>query len=48
MSNPTTGDAGKELTVYQVRDFIDAAELKRDLAYSPNNLTDAMMQQASM
>ena len=48
MTTPTTSDAGKELTVYQVRDFIDAAELKRDLAYSPNNLTDAMMQQASM
>ncbi|SOC90114.1 hypothetical protein SAMN05216358_0138 [Rhizobium sp. AN5] len=48
MTKPTTGDAGKELTVYQVRDFIDAAELRRDLAYSPNNLTDAMMQQASM
>ncbi len=48
MTQPTTGDAGKELTVYQVRDFIDAKELKRDLAYSTNDLTSAMMQQASM
>lgn len=48
MTTPTTGDVGKEQTVYQVRDFIDAKQLKADLAYSPNNLTDAMMQQASM
>lgn len=35
-------------TMFAVKDFIDAAELKRDLAFTPNNLTDAMMTQASM
>ncbi|QNH71680.1 hypothetical protein V1VFAS_113 [Rhizobium phage V1VFA-S] len=48
MTTPTTADAATVSTTYQVRDFVDAAQLKRDLAYSPNNLTDAMMQQASM
>jgi hypothetical protein len=48
MTTPTTADAAKEQTSYQVRDFIDAAQLKRDLAFSPNNLTDAMISQASM
>lgn len=33
---------------FKVKDYIDASQLKRDLAFSPNNLTDAMMQQASM
>lgn len=35
-------------TTYQIKDFIDAAQLRKDLVYSPNNLTDAMMQQASL
>lgn len=48
MTHPTTADAAREPTTYQVKDFIDAAQLKRDLAYSPNNLTDAMISQASM
>ncbi|MBD9511668.1 hypothetical protein IB265_33470 [Ensifer sp. ENS10] len=48
MTTPTTADAAKETMGYQVRDFIDAAQLKRDLAYSPHNLTDAMITQASM
>lgn len=33
---------------YMVRDYVDVAQLKKDLAYSPNNLSDAMMTQASM
>jgi hypothetical protein len=46
---PTTADpAMTAQTVYQVKDFVDASQLKRDLAYSTNNLSDAMMQQASL
>lgn len=48
MTTPTTGDAAKETMGYQVRDFIDAKKLREDLAYSPHNLTDAMINQASM
>jgi hypothetical protein len=48
MTTPTTADAAKEPTTYQVRDFIDAKQLRQDLAYSPNNLTDAMINQASL
>ena len=48
MTEATTADVQKEMTTYPVRDFIDAGILKRDLAFSQNNLTDAMMQQASM
>ena len=45
----TTGDtATAPQTVYSVRNFIDAAQLKTDLAYSPTDLTDAMMKQASL
>lgn len=32
---------------YQVRDYVDVGLLKKDLAYSPVNLSDAMMAQAS-
>jgi hypothetical protein len=48
MTTPTTADAAKEQTTYQVRDFIDAKQLRLDLAYSPNDLTSAMINQASM
>ena len=48
MTTPTTADAAKEQMGYQVRDFIDAKKLREDLAYSPHNLTDAMINQASM
>lgn len=49
MTNPTTADpANTPQTVFQVRDFIDAGQLKRDLAFSNNDLTSAMMEQASM
>lgn len=34
-------------TTFQVKDFIDAAQLKRDLHFSPTNLDDAMFEQAS-
>lgn len=33
---------------YSVQNLIDPAQLKKDLAFSTNNLTDAMMQQASL
>lgn len=44
----TTGDAATKAPGYTVRDFIDPAQLKRDLAFSDNDLTSAMMQQASI
>ncbi|SCW95779.1 hypothetical protein [Ancylobacter rudongensis] len=45
---PTTGDAAAQPTVYQVRDYIDAAQMKRDLAFSTNDLTTAMMEQSAL
>lgn len=33
---------------YQVRALVDSDQLQKDLSFSPVNLTDAMMQQASM
>lgn len=44
----TTADPAVEAPSYVVRDFIDAAELKRDLAFSTNDLSSAMMQQPSL
>lgn len=44
----TTEPAAPRPPTYQVLAFVDTAQLKRDLSYSPTNLTDAMMQQASM
>lgn len=44
----TTGDTGVAVQSYNVVEYIDAAELKRDLTFSNNDLTSAMMQQASM
>jgi hypothetical protein len=35
-------------SVYNVRDFVDVATMKSDLSYSLNNLSDAMVRQASM
>jgi len=35
-------------STYTVRDFVDAGKLKSDLAYSTNDLSDAMMRQASL
>lgn len=47
-ATPTTADAATEPATFRVRDFVDAAQLKRDLAFSDNNLTEAMMDQASL
>jgi hypothetical protein len=33
---------------FKVKTFIDSAQVKKDLAYSPSSLSDAFMQQASM
>lgn len=33
---------------YKVKQYINSAELKKDLTYSPNDLSDAMMQQAGL
>ncbi len=38
----------KKESVYTVKNYVDALQLKRDLAFSVNDLTSAMMQQASM
>lgn len=35
-------------SLYQVRDLIDVPQLKKDLAYSDANLSDAMSQQSSL
>lgn len=48
MSAPTTADPVKEPTSYMVSEFINPKELKNDLAFSQNDLSDAMMQQASL
>ena len=48
MSTPTTADAAPVSKGYTIKDFVDPAELKRDLAFSNNDLTSAMMQQASL
>lgn len=44
----TTADPAKESSGYNVVDYIDAAQLKRDLVFSTNDLTSAMMDQASL
>ena len=44
----TTADPVKETQGYNVVDFIDARQLKTDLAYSSNNLSTAMSDQASL
>lgn len=48
MTTPNTADPATSETVYQVKDFIDATQMKIDLAYSDNDLTTAMMNQASL
>lgn len=37
-----------EAIAYTVRNFIDGKKMKEDLHFSPHNLNDAMIQQASM
>lgn len=44
----TTADAATKTPGYTVQDFIDANHLKRDMAFSPNDLTTAMMEQSSL
>lgn len=48
MTNPTTADAAPRSQGYTIKDFVDPAQLKKDLAFSNNDLTSAMMQQASL
>ena len=47
-TTPPTADPAKEAPAYTVKNFLDPAVLKSDIAYSTNNLTDAMMTQPSM
>lgn len=47
-ATPTTADTASRAPGYTIKDFVDPAELKRDLAFSNNDLTSAMMQQASL
>lgn len=44
----TTADAASRAPGYTIKDFVDPAQLKQDLAFSNNDLTSAMMQQASL
>lgn len=48
MTTPTTADAAPRSQGYTIKDFVDPAQLKKDLAFSNNDLTSAMMQQASL
>lgn len=44
----TTADPVTKAPGYTIRDFVDPAQLKKDLAFSDTDLTTAMMQQASL
>lgn len=44
----TTADPAPITPGFTIHEFVDAAELKSDLAFSGNDLTSAMMQQASL
>jgi hypothetical protein len=44
----TTADPATRTPGYTIHDFVDAKQLKTDLAFSNNDLTTAMMQQASL
>lgn len=44
----TTADPAKRAPGYTINEYVDPAQLKKDLAFSNNDLTSAMMQQASM
>jgi hypothetical protein len=46
--NPTTADTASRSQGYTIKDFVDPVQLKEDLTFSNNDLTSAMMQQASM
>ena len=47
MTDSTVDPVGEHLT-YNVRDYIDAKQLKKDLAFSPADLSSAMIEQASL
>lgn len=44
----TTADPAVEAPGFNVKDFIDAFQLKKDMSFSPNDIDTAMMEQASM
>lgn len=44
MTNQSTNDGAG----YNVKDFIDADQLRKDMAYTTNDLTTAMMEQSSL
>lgn len=44
----STGDAGTIPMGFEVKNFIDADEMRKDMAFSPNDIDTAMMQQASL
>jgi hypothetical protein len=44
----TTADPAVEAPGFNVKNFVNAAQLKRDMAFSPNDIDTAMMEQASM
>jgi hypothetical protein len=48
VTTPTTADTASRAPGYTIKDFVDAKQLKQDLAFSSNDLTSAMMQQASL
>ena len=48
MSEPTTADTAVTQSAYRVKNFIDAEQLRRDLAFSDTDLSSAMMEQAAM
>lgn len=48
MSDPTTGDHAAVQQGYAVRNFIDADQLKRDISFNLLDLSNAMMEQASL
>jgi hypothetical protein len=47
-TTPAAAAPVKERASYQVKSYIDAEQLRRDLAFSQNDLTGAMMNQAGM
>lgn len=40
--------SSKLVASFRVKDFIDVAQMRKDLAYNDTNISDAMMQQASL
>ncbi len=45
---PAPAPAPRAPLLFQVKDFVDAAQVRRDLGFSTNDLSSAMMQQASL